>query len=298
MQSPARRLHRSSMSLVPALICLGISPHAALAASKGDPFEGVNRRAYAVHQTIDHLLLGPAARLFRLAPAAVRRALHNVLGNLKEPSVAANDLLQGHPRVAGRTFVRFAGNTTFGIAGLFDVATKAGLPHHDNGFADTLGRYGIGPGPYLFIPLIGPTTVRDLAGGAADEVTDPLTSSQFDGRITVIYSRAIVGGLLQREEADKDLKAIDAMSTDSYATLRSLYMQSRAAEISTVPGSPPDAAALPLPDFDPVAPTPAPTTSGEPDGAESTPAQPPSVSTPANSPTDTAPGSVGRTPGG
>jgi phospholipid-binding lipoprotein MlaA len=117
------------------------------------------------------------------------------------------------------------------LAGIFDFAHDMGLPHHDNGFGTTAGRYNVQPGPYLFIPLIGPTNFRDLLGYIADAVTDPLAFQPFhDGQ--VIYARALVDGLDQRARADDQLKAIDDMSTDAYASLRSLFEQNRTGQIA------------------------------------------------------------------
>ena len=243
-------------------------PAVGVAATKGDPFEGINRQGYAIHQFLDRTFLRPAAKLYQaLIPSPIRTGLRHVISNMGEPGVAANDLLQGHPVRAGKTLTRFAANTTVGIGGLFDVSTPAGLPHHDNGFGDTLGRYGAGPGPYLFVPLLGPTTVREILGQAADIVTDPLVWAQFRQRTLIIDTRAVVDGLDAREQADAQLKAIDAMSTDSYATLRSLYLQNRAAEIIDVTTGGAAAPEPVLPDFDdpasappPVVTPPSPTT--------------------------------------
>jgi phospholipid-binding lipoprotein MlaA len=163
-------------------------------------------------------------------------------------------------------------NSTVGVGGLMDIAYNAGLPHHDNGFGTTAARYGMKPGPYLFIPFIGPTNFRDILGQAADMATDPLGWQPFrDGQ--VIYARAIVDGLDQRAEADVELKAIDDMSADPYASLRSLYEQNRAVQvqeaITGVPGSAtPSFDELEDPGASPAAPAPA------------APPQPPAASPP------------------
>src|SRR6185312_12354809 len=186
-------------------------------------------------------IFGPAARAYTtVLPQPLRKGLRNLINNLKEPGIAFNDLLQAHPTRAGKTTGRFLINSTVGLGGLMDIAYNAGLPHHDNGFGTTAARYGIKPGPYLFIPFIGPTNFRDILGQAADIATDPLGYQPFrDGQ--VIYARAIIDGLDQRAEADAQLKAIDDMSADPYASLRSLYEQNRAVQvqeaITGVPGS-------------------------------------------------------------
>jgi phospholipid-binding lipoprotein MlaA len=239
-------LNRQAMALT-ALVLVAL-PAAARAATPGDPFEPVNRAAYSLHEFLDHLFFGPVAHAYKaVLPGPIRKALRNAISNLKEPGVAVNDMLQGHPSQAARAVIRFTANSIGGVGGFIDVAAMTGVPHHDNGFGDTLGRYGAGPGPYIFIPLAGPYTIRDIVGAVADIATDPLTWTPSDG--SAIYARTIVGGLDQRAEADEQLKAIDNMSTDPYASLRSLYLQSRAAEIAAAPlGS--KAAEPQLPDFD------------------------------------------------
>jgi phospholipid-binding lipoprotein MlaA len=249
----------SRAAVIPLVFLLIVAaPTMSLAAPKEDPFEGANRHGYAIHQFIDRIILRPAARTYQaLVPKPIRTGLRQVISNMEEPGVLANDLLQGHPVRAAKTLTRFVANSTVGIGGLFDVAAHAGLPHHDNGFGDTFGRYGAGPGPYLFIPMVGPSTVRDLLGRVADITTDPFTWARFRQRTMVIDTRTLVGGLDQRGEADAQLKAIDAMSTDSYASLRSLYLQDRAAEIADVTTGG-EAAEPALPDFDDPAPADAP----------------------------------------
>ena len=156
-----------------------------------------------VHRFLDDTVFAKAAAASsKYIPSPIRTAIRNIIANLTEPGVAANDLLQGHPEISARTVGRFAANTTVGLGGMIDVAAHLGLPHHDNGFADTFGRWGVYPGPYLFIPLMGPTTVRDGLGSVADTLTDPFTWSRFYHRWTIIDVRAVWSGLDQRTEAD------------------------------------------------------------------------------------------------
>jgi phospholipid-binding lipoprotein MlaA len=249
------------------------TPATGHAATPDDPLEGFNRGLFAIHRGLDHWIFGPAARAYAtVLPQPLRKGLRNLINNLKEPGIAFNDLLQAHPTRAGKTTARFVINSTVGVGGLMDIAYNAGLPHHDNGFGTTAARYGMKPGPYLFIPFIGPTNFRDILGQAADMATDPLGWQPFrDGQ--VIYARAIVDGLDQRAEADVELKAIDDMSADPYASLRSLYEQNRAVQvqeaITGVPGSAtPSFDELEDPGASPAAPAPA------------APPQPPAASPP------------------
>jgi phospholipid-binding lipoprotein MlaA len=209
-----------------------VAPSLARAGTPDDPLEPFNRGMYAIHRGLDQAIFGPAARAYQaVLPALLRKGLRNLINNLKEPGIAFNDLLQAHPARAAKTSARFVINSVAGVGGLLDIAANAGLPHHDNGFGATAGRYGVQPGPYLFIPFIGPTSFRDLLGQAADIATDPLGWQPYRNG-EVIYARAIIDGLDQRADADAQLKAIDDMSTDPYASLRSLYEQNRASQIS------------------------------------------------------------------
>ena len=197
-----------------------------------DPFEKLNRRFYAIHQAIDHALLRPLALGYSHATTGgIRQAIHNFITAISEPVVFGNDVLQLRPKRAATTFARFMINATIGIGGLLDPATKLGLPHHDNGFGATLGRYGFKPGPYIFLPLVGPSDLRDLLGTGVDFYSDPVGRIHYPKRGYVLLGIAVVGGLDQRAQADADLQQIESMGTDSYATLRSLYMQTREAEI-------------------------------------------------------------------
>ena len=197
-----------------------------------DPFESLNRRFYAIHQGIDHAVLRPLALGYSHATAGpIGKALHNFVTEIGEPVVFGNDVLQLRIKRAATTLARFVLNGTVGLAGLLDPATGMGLPYHDNGFGTTLGRYGIRPGPYIFLPLVGPTTLRDLIGTGMDFYSDPLGRFHYHDRGDVLVGITVISGLDERANAESDLQQIEAMGTDSYATLRSLYTQKRAADI-------------------------------------------------------------------
>ena len=245
------------------------SPTPAAAANgtpRHDPLEGMNRGLYRVGDALDRSIVHPiVAGYRRIAPRPVRQAVHNVLQNLNEPVVFVNDVLQAHPMAAGRTAIRFAANSTVGVAGIFDAAATAGLPHHDNGFGSTLGHYGVGPGPYMYLPLLGPTTLRDAFGDGVDFAADPLSWTRFGNAETVGIARTGLDLLDQREQADARLRALRNTAADPYATLRSVYLQSREAEIKgpeapleTLPELPEPSATPPAPDTPPEAPAPAP----------------------------------------
>jgi phospholipid-binding lipoprotein MlaA len=243
----------------------------AAAPRRHDPLEGLNRGFYKLGDVIDRGVVHPILASYRrLAPRPVRRAVHNVVTNFDEPVVFINDVLQAHPKTAAKTAVRFFANSTVGIGGIFDAAATAGIPHHDNGFGSTLGRWGVGPGPYLYLPLLGPTTLRDVTGDAVDWVTDPFSWAHINNARSVGFTEAAVSLLDEREQADAELRALKNTAVDPYASLRSAYLQSRAAEVK---GGEPELEPLPelpeLPDASkPAAPA-------EPPPPPEPPAQPP-----------------------
>lgn len=201
---------------------------------RGDPLEGLNRKLFAVHEFFDRILFRPLAMAYKtIVPKIVRGGIRHVLSNIGEPVVFVNDVLQLKPGRAMRTVARFAVNTTIGVGGLVDVAKTGGfkLPHHANGFGNTLGRYGIGPGPYLFLPFIGPTDVRDLGTAPIDAAVLPLAIGFPFDRAEYQIPTGVLGGLDARAEADGDLKALLGGAVDRYATLRSAFLQTRAAQV-------------------------------------------------------------------
>jgi len=215
----------------------------ARAQTPGDPYEAMNRRFYASAMKVDERYVRPLARVYHaLTPSLIGKAIHNMLTNLGEPVVIANDVLQARLHAAGHDTVRFAANSTFGLAGMIDMAAKNGLPQHDNDFGITLGVWGVKPGAYLFIPFLGPSTVRDSIGAGVDVLLNPLTYLRYPGRLTLQYSTIGVGALDRRLSSQADLEAITADAADPYATLRSVYLQSRAAEVrgeNAAPALPP-----------------------------------------------------------
>src|SRR5579875_1561710 len=198
-----------------------------------DPYERLNRKSYALFRFLDRTAIRPGAVFYGHAvPRVVRNGLHNAIQNAGEPVIFFNDVVQLHPKAAAQTLGRFAINSTVGVAGLGDPATRSGVPYHQNGFGTTMGRYGVPPGPFLFIPVLGPSDVRDAVGSGVDALSDPLTWINFTGRWALNISKTVVGGVDTRWRADPQLKQVDAMATDPYASLRSLYLQNRQAEVT------------------------------------------------------------------
>lgn len=217
--------------------------------AKGDPWEGFNRTMFRMNQKFDRAIFRPIAFGYKtVVPKPVRGGLRHFFSNMLEPIVFLNDLLQLKPKRAIKTFARFLINSTAGVGGLLDLAKDDGLPHRENGFGNTLARYGVKPGPYVFLPFFGPSTLRDLVAGQADSFILPLNIGQPFDRLEYQIPRGLVTGLDLRIESDAELKALLNGAADPYATLRSVYLQNRALEVAEVRGK-----AAPSPLDDPLA---------------------------------------------
>jgi phospholipid-binding lipoprotein MlaA len=202
-----------------------------------DPLEPTNRVLYAVNNGLDAVVLKPLALGYTwIVPAYVRGRVHNVLINLNSPVTLANDMMQTKPRRAGDTLMRFVINTTFGVAGIWDVATDWGYPYHSADFGETMALWGVPDGPYLFLPVLGPGNPRDSSGYGVDVAIDPLTwvDQSYVGVRDFGYARLGLTLLDVRSELFDSLDKATAQALDPYATVRSLYRQHRAAEIQGV----------------------------------------------------------------
>jgi phospholipid-binding lipoprotein MlaA len=226
-------------ALVLALCCAGCAtpptdPEALIAHHEAnDPLEPTNRVMFERNRVIDRNVLKPAAKAYvEIIPDGVRHGVHNVLANLKEPLVAVNHALQGNFDLAWTTLRRFAVNSTAGALGIFDVASGWDLPRREADFGQTFGVWGIDEGPYLMLPLLGPSNPRDAAGTLLTFLLDPL---DYLG----------LAMLDRRSRHLADLDEIERNSLDYYATLRSLYRQRRAALVDQAKGASADAAAVP-----------------------------------------------------
>ncbi len=201
-----------------------------------DPLEPMNRVFYAINNGIDTVLLKPAAEAYRyVVPGKVRTGVDNMLSNLATPVRLGNDILEGKPRRAGDTTMRFFINTTAGVLGFFDVAADWGYPSHDANFGLTLANWGIDEGPFLFLPILGPTNPRDAFGFGVDTVADPF---KWVGQGAVVqalsWSRFTLSALNQREKALDPIDQIKKTALDPYATFRSLFRQFRASQLKNL----------------------------------------------------------------
>ncbi len=206
---------------------------------KSDPLEQINEDSYRITQSVDQALVEPVTYAYRDGlPEPVRDGLGNVVRNLAEPSNALNFLLQGKVGKAFETLGRLAINTTLGVGGLFDVAgNKADLPYRRNGFANTMGFYGVGPGPYVYMPLVGATTLRDFIGNSLDQALLPYTVGEPFNRSEFAASYFVVNAIDRRLALDAELVEIRA-SDDPYVMRRETYLERRRREIAALKGEP------------------------------------------------------------
>lgn len=203
-----------------------------------DPLEPSNRAMFAGNRRFDRWLVDPISRAYSfVVPRPARQAIRRVFVNLNSPSVFVNDLLQLAPRRAGTTGARFVINTTVGLVGLWDAADWIGLEGHHTDFGITLAKYGVASGPYLVLPLVGPTTARDAFGDLVDILMQPQT--WFLGPTTWVFVAYQGGeGFTLRDVHRDALKALEETSVDFYIAMRFAYLKNRAKEIESMIGQP------------------------------------------------------------
>ena len=200
-----------------------------------DPFEPTNRVIFDIDVTLDDYILAPIARAYSEAlPDPVLLAIHNFISNLNSPWILVNDILQGNGARASETIGRFLVNSTVGLGGLFDVvAANNGPAHHDEDFGQTLAVWGVSDGPYLMLPLLGPSSPRDAAGLGAAFFGDPtnivLSKNDLD---SAVWARFGMTAVDDRMTLLDPLDNLRRTSLDYYAAIRSVYRQRRASLIA------------------------------------------------------------------
>ncbi len=207
-------------------------------APRGDPLEQLNAKSFEAVQSVDKAVVEPVAKAYNKGlPRPVRKGLRNFFSNLQEPVVFAAYLLQFKPGKAFETVGRFGVNSTLGFLGLFDVAKRKPfyLPHRNNGLANTLGYYGIGPGPYMYLPIIGPTTLRDIVGDTVDKMIVPLAVGKPFNSPSYVIPATIINQLGERAAFDETIQAI-RKEDDPYTVYKNLYLKQRKAEIEALHG--------------------------------------------------------------
>jgi phospholipid-binding lipoprotein MlaA len=190
-----------------------------------DPFERFNRGVYQFNEQLDRAVFKPVAEGYRFVlPSFVRQSVSNVFSNLSDVRVGLNNALQGKFTTAYSDFGRVMINSTLGVLGLFDIASEAGIEKHDEDFGQTLGRWGVGDGPFLMLPILGPSSVRDTAGLAVDYFTDPVTYVDPSRSQNQLTGTRLVN---RRAELLDAKKVLDAAALDQYEFLRDAYLQRR-----------------------------------------------------------------------
>ncbi len=204
-----------------------------------DPVEPFNRSIFSFNQGLDKAVIKPVTGAYRaVAPEPVRRSVHNVVENLRTPQIFINDLLQGELQRAGVTLARFVINTTIGILGIWDQAADMGLEQHSEDFGQTLAVWSVPEGPYIMLPIFGPSNPRDACGKVVDFFFDPLNlwAANTD-RDWIPMTRMLVSGIDTRDQLWDVLEDLEKSSIDFYAAIRSLYRQRRNDEIKNGQGS-------------------------------------------------------------
>jgi phospholipid-binding lipoprotein MlaA len=202
-----------------------------------DPMEGMNRVFLRFNMWLDGIFWEPITEGYRaLVPESGRKAVRRAFLNFGSAPVFANDILQLRFDDAGETLGRFLLNSTVGMAGLFDAGIEAGWEYHDSDFGETLALYGVPRGPYLVIPVFGPSTIRDGAGDVVDRLFEPLTYVFGIGILgsTIQVAIGTGSGITTYEAHYEELDRLEASSIDFYSALRSVYLQNRDAEIQEV----------------------------------------------------------------
>ena len=190
-----------------------------------DPLEPWNRAVYKFNDKVDQAVARPVATAYRrVVPGEIRDRVRNFFANLADPFIGVNDFLQGKPEDGFTDWMRFAVNSTFGLFGLHDVATEAGLEKHNEDFGQTFGRWGAGTGPYLVLPFLGSSNLRDGVGAAFDIYTDPLRLVEPD---RVQYSLWALRLTQTRTDLLDASRILEEASLDKYSFQRDAYLQRR-----------------------------------------------------------------------
>lgn len=260
--TPRRLAGRLLASVAAALLLAGCAtaPGGYVLAEQ-DPLEKVNRGVWNVNQAADKAVIKPVTQVYRaVAPRPVRQSVSNVFANLTEPWSFVNNLLQGKGERAGRNLERFLVNSTIGIGGLWDPASKLGARPAPEDLGQTLAVWGVNGGPYLVLPLLGPSTLRDGVGSGVAAYADPVKAAINNADIDIWYKRGYLAAYIVNTRSDLIESGGDAFlqsSLDPYAAARSAYLQLRTAEIrdqneggaggTELPGGSPAANGVPSP---------------------------------------------------
>lgn len=200
-----------------------------------DPFEKINRPIHRLNHALDNALLKPVTKTYvKVIPQPIRSGVSNVFSNLGEPNVIINDVLQGKMNLAVSDTMRFIVNSTIGLGGILDPGTQMGLEKHHEDYGQTFATWGFGEGPYLVLPLSGPTTLRDLPGGFLNSFTNPLVYINND---VVRFAIGTLGTVNTRSNNIDNIETVDESAIDRYIFVREAYRNNRIFNIHD--GNPP-----------------------------------------------------------
>ena len=195
--------------------------------SKNDPWEGFNRAMFSFNEGLDRAIIKPVAQGYRyVMPDFAEKGVHNFFENISDVKTFVNNILQGKPKEASQDLGRVIVNTTIGIGGLFDVATALEIPKHDEDFGQTFGVWGVDSGPYLVLPLFGPSTLRDGISRVPDMMIDPLQEIADDDLYTGLQVLRVIDLRASLLDAER------VISGDRYTFIRDAYLQRREFEIN------------------------------------------------------------------
>ena len=219
-------LSRSIKKLILATLLVGVTGCATTGGRSGDPLEPINRVVFDFNDAFDRALMRPVARGYRaVLPEMIRTGVTNVFSNIEDLWIAANNLLQGKVENGLQDVMRVTINTVFGLGGLIDVASDAGLEKHNEDFGQTLGRWGVGSGPYLVLPLLGPSTLRDGIGLLwVDTAADPVWNQGHIPTRNTLYATRSVNS---RANALDAVSVLEEAALDKYRFVRESYIQRR-----------------------------------------------------------------------
>lgn len=226
---------RGQMRSLWLMLLLAAAQGGVMAADARDPWESMNRRVYAFNDVVDMAVVRPVAQVYvQVLPGFARTGVHNFLGNLSDVWSMANSALQLKGQATAETFMRVSVNTVLGLAGVLDIATEVGLEKRKEDFGQTLGYWGVPSGPYVVLPILGPSTVRDVLGLPLDFKADPGQNASHvatRNTLTVLRVTDLRASLL------KTVDTVKEASLDPYSFVRDAYLQKRENDIYD--GNPP-----------------------------------------------------------
>jgi phospholipid-binding lipoprotein MlaA len=242
------RMRRLAVVLAPGLLLAGLLAGCATAPppsdtadyqayqEQNDPYEPTNRFFYAVNDKIDRYAFKPVAEGYiDITTVGIRNHVGNFITNIAEPGRLVNFMFEGKPRDAGTALVRFTVNSTIGIGGIFDPATKLGYQETDTDFGLTLAEWGVPAGPYLYLPVFGPSGARDVSSIPVEFFLTPVEAAPESQALNIFsYSETALRLVNTRAQYIGPIDQIQATALDPYATFRSLYRQERASEVQLI----------------------------------------------------------------